>query len=223
MVHAVIEWPSATASPDGELQSLSPTARVNSTARTLLELPLMIFVVLLSAVLLKTFIAQAFFIPSPSMEPQLTEGDRVLVSRTAYRLHDPRRGDVLVFDEPGSDGADDRFILLRWGNEALEAVGAVSPPNKQLIKRVVGLPGEIIEAKNNVLYIDGRPLAEPYIGPNVLTADFGPELVPGGHLFMMGDNRTNSRDSRIIGAVDMDLVVGRAMSRVWPPGRIAYL
>lgn len=175
------------------------------------------------AIAVKAFVAQAFFIPSASMEPQLTAGDRVVVSRLAYELHDPRRGDILVFDDPNADErSDDSFPLVRWGRDALEGVGVVRPEDDELIKRVVALPGETVEGRDGIVVIDGRPLLEPYLD-GAETPAFGPVDVPEGHVFVMGDNRTNSLDSRSFGPVPVDTVVGRAIARVWPPGRVAYL
>jgi signal peptidase I len=158
------------------------------------------------------------------MEPQLDIGDRVVVSRLAYRLHDPRRGDIIVFDEPGSEGRDASGVLHVVG-EILEGVGLRQPDQTELIKRVIGLPGEVVEARGGRVLIDGRELVEPYLPDDVATADFGPVTVPDGHVFVMGDNRGNSVDSRFasVGPVPVDNIVGRAVARVWPPWRWANL
>ena len=175
------------------------------------------------ALIVKAFLAQAFYIPSASMESQLTAGDRVVVSRLAYRMHEPRRGDIVVFDDPTDPGGEQGFLPVRLGREALEALGVLKPHGRELIKRVVGLPGETVSADGGVVYIDGRPLIEPYLDDGVITGTFGPVTVPADHLFMMGDNRGNSKDSRRIGPIDEDLIVGRALALVWPPGRVAFL
>jgi signal peptidase I len=182
---------------------------------------------ILAAFLVKTFVAQAFFIPSGSMEPQLHVGDRVVVSRLAYRLHDPRRGDIVVFDEPVPAGeerpADRRFVLVRWADDLLQGVGLRQPDGTELIKRVVGLPGDVVEGRGGRVYVNGRELVEPYLPDGTATSDFGPVHVPDGDLFVLGDNRSNSADSRVIGTIPIDSVVGRALARVWPPGRWAWL
>ncbi len=158
------------------------------------------------------------------MEPQLRAGDRVVVSRLAYHLHDPRRGDVVVFSDPIEDrGPDHSFLLVRLGRDALQAVGLARPDDKELIKRVIGLPGETVEGHDGSVYIDGRPLIEPYLPDDVVIRDFAPYRVPADEVFVMGDNRTNSKDSRIFKAIPVDSIVGRAIARIWPPGRIAYL
>jgi signal peptidase I len=159
------------------------------------------------------------------MQPQLDIGDRVFVSRLAYRMHDPRRGDIIVFDAPevdGEGGGDAGF----WGfvGEALQGVGLQRPDETELIKRVIGLPGEVIEARGGRVLINGRELVEPYLPDGVVTDDFGPITVPAEHVFVLGDNRGSSADSRFgLGPVPEDRIVGRAIARVWPPGRWANL
>ena len=172
----------------------------------------------------KAFFAQAFYIPSASMEPQLREHDRVVVSRLAYRLHDPRRGDIVVFPSPAVAPPDEGLVEGLVG-DVLETVALRDPGDRELIKRVIGLPGEAIEGRDGHVRIDGRVLVEPYLAPDVVTGDFGPVVVPKGHVFVMGDNRTNSHDSRFadIGPIDAGSIVGRAIARVWPPTRTAFL
>lgn len=212
--------------PDAALPPLDPDeADGASPWRLLVEIPVLILVAALIAIFVKAFVAQAFYIPSASMEPQLTAGDRVVVSRTAYDLHEPRRGDVVVFDDPQDVGGpdDESFVVVRYGRDALEAVGIVRPEDAELIKRIVALPGETVEGIGDGVVIDGRPLIEPYLDAAVVTPAFAPVTVPEGHVFVMGDNRSNSKDSRVFGPVPVDTVVGRAIARVWPPGRLAYL
>ena len=154
------------------------------------------------ALLVKTFLIQAFFIPSLSMFPTLDEGDRVLVNKLSYDLHEVNRGDMVVFDRP--EGSPESDI-------------------KDLIKRVVGLPGETIEARDGVVYIDGDRLDEPYLEDGVRTDNLPPTEVPDDHVFVMGDNRAGSADSRVFGPVDEDTIVGRAFIRVWPLREISLL
>ena len=179
------------------------------------------------AVVVRALVAQAFFIPSSSMEPQLLVGDRVVVSRIAYRLHEPNRGDVVVFDCPpeatcppdDEGGALPVRLLLGAG----EAIGLRQPSTEEFIKRVVALPGERVEGRDSRVYVDGRLLVEPYLRPGTPTSAFGPVVVPEDHLWVMGDNRTNSSDSRSFGTIEQVTVVGRAVLRVWPPDRTAFL
>jgi len=172
----------------------------------------------------KAFLAQAFYIPSASMEPQLRAHDRVVVSRTAYRLHEPHRGDIVVFPSPAVP-PEDQNVVEGIVDGVLRAVALREPSDRDLIKRVIGLPGETIEARGGQIRIDGRPLREPYLAATVATADFGPTVIPAGHVFVLGDNRANSHDSRFpdVGAIDVDTIVGRAIARVWPPSRTAFL
>jgi signal peptidase I len=185
-------------------------------------LPVLLLLALVAAWAMKGFVAQAYHIPSGSMEPQLAVGDRVVVSRTAYRLHDPRRGDIIVFDAPSADG--DSGGIGGFVTEALEGVGLRRPDDTELIKRVIGLEGEVIEARGGRVLINGRELREPYLPADVATADFGPVTVPVDHVYVLGDNRSSSADSRSpLGPVPVDRIVGRAIARVWPPGRWANL
>jgi signal peptidase I len=154
---------------------------------------------LVLAVVIKTFVAQTFYIPSPSMEKTLLVDDRVLVNKLAYKMGDVDRGDVVVFKRPPKE--TDTSI-------------------KDLIKRVVGLPGETIEARNGVVYINSVALAEPYLQPGMPTNELPPTVVPEGTYFVMGDNRTNSFDSRRFDPIPDDLLVGRAEARIWPLSRL---
>ena len=191
----------------------------------LLELPILLLVALVAAWALKAHVAQAYHIPSGSMEPQLEVGDRVFVSRLAYRMHEPRRGDIIVFDAPpGAGGSDGDGGIGGFVSEALQGVGLQRPDETELIKRVIGLPGEVIEARGGRVFVDGRQLVEPYLPDHVVTDDFGPVTVPAEHVVVLGDNRGASADRRFgLGAVPEDRIVGRAIARVWPPGRWANL
>lgn len=181
----------------------------------------------LIAFFLKVLVAQAFFIPSASMTPQLRVADRVLVSKISYRLHEPRRGDIVVFDCPpvecGTDDPDGSGgvggILRSFG----EGVGMIQPSTQEFIKRVVGLPGERVEAREGHVFVNGKRLIEPYLPPGTLTANLTPTTVPPGELYVMGDNRGNSSDSRVFGPVARSSVVGRAVVKLWPPARASYL
>lgn len=216
----MIPWVGLREGTAGPLRPLRRGGRPRWVA--FLELPLMVLVAAIVAVAIKALVAQAFVIPSASMEPQLRPGDRVVVSRLAYDLHAPRRGDVVVFDDPQASRRPSRSVV-DLGRDALVAVGVVGPQESELIKRTIGLPGETVEARGGSVVIDGRALHEPYLPAGTWTADFGPTVVPDGHVFVMGDNRGNSLDSRSFGPVPVDSIVGRALVRIWPPGRLAYL
>ncbi len=192
--------------------------------KQLAEIPVLIVVALVVTLVFKAWVAQAFYIPSGSMEPQLREHDRVLVSRTAYRLHEPNRGDIVVFPSP-TEPAEDDGILEGLVDDVLDTVALGDRGDDELIKRVIGLPGEVIEGRDGHVVIGGRPLVEPYLPPGTVTSDFGPMVIPDGEVFVMGDNRTNSHDSRYadVGTIEIDSIVGRAIARIWPPSRTAFL
>lgn len=198
----------------------------STTSRTLRELPVLFFVALTIAFLVKTFLAQAFYIPSGSMLPQLELYDRVVVSKLAYKLHDPNRGDIVVFDAPANGfrkPEPERNTVQRFLHELGESLGVLRPSTDEFIKRVVALPGETVEGHDGKVWIDGRELREPYLPPGTTTSTFARRTIPEGRLWVMGDNRGNSADSRVFGPIPQDTVVGRAVVRVWPPSRASFL
>lgn len=202
--------------------------RAGGGRRFLRELGVLALMALVIAVLLKTFLVQAFYIPSGSMEPTLLPGDRILVNRLAYRFGDIERGDIIVFADP-TPTARHRGVIDGFAHWLGEAIGVVRPADDDFIKRVVALPGETWEIRNGVTYIDGRKLDEPYVNrADPDTRSFGPETVPDGMLFVMGDNRNRSGDSRFpppsgLGYIPIDRVIGQAFVTVWPPARMAWL
>ncbi len=187
------------------------------------ELPVLIVLAFVLAILLKTFVVQAFYIPSGSMEPTLLPGDRVLVNKVLYH---PHRGEIVVFEDPHPGQQPDRGLIggfLHWLSQGL---GFARPVDEDFIKRVIGLPGETVEIRDHIVYIDGRPLDEPYLTreARLSMGDFGPVRVPRDSLFVMGDNRGNSNDSRAaLGYVPEGKVIGRAFVTIWPPSRIGWL
>jgi signal peptidase I len=151
------------------------------------------------ALIIRSFLFTPFYIPSPSMEPTLYPGDRIIVNRLAYRLGEPQRGDVVVF----------RYPL---------------DPSRDYVKRVVAVGGDIVEARDNVLYINGQPQPPAsYLPPGVVYSDFGPIKVPPNNYFMMGDNRNNSADSRVWGTLDRKLIIGKAVLVYWPLNHIGLI
>jgi len=195
------------------------------------ELPFLIVIALGLAVLIKTFLVQAFFIPSESMEPTLhgcqgCRGDRVLVNRLVYRFREPRRGEVVVFSQPRT--APDRRSLPRKIFDFLtEGFGVSQPSERDFIKRIIALPNETIEMKDSVVTItraDGTrfTLEEPYAMRD--ERPYGPTKVPDGRYFMMGDNRPSSGDSRFgLGTIPRGRIVGKAFIKIWPPGRMGRI
>jgi signal peptidase I len=154
------------------------------------------------ALVVRGFLIQAFYIPSESMVPTLVKNDRVLVNKLSYKLHDVHRGDIVVFKAPP---------------------GAATAQVKDLIKRVVGLPGETIEGRNGSIFINSKPLDEPYLSPDVRSRDFPPEKIPPDKIYVLGDNRQDSRDSTFFHAVDEHAIVGRAFVKIWPLNDLGLL
>ena len=194
--------------------------------KSVAELPLLIGLAVVIAFVVKTFVAQAFYIPSGSMIPQLNEGDRIVVSKVAYHLHDPRRGDIVVFDCPpraACPPAPGGILPVRVLRGLFEAIGLRQPSTEEYIKRVIGLPGDQVVGQNGRVYVNGEELVEPYLPTGTLTSDFGPVNVGEGHLWVMGDNRDESSDSRVFGSIERSSVVGRAILRAWPPTDASFL
>ncbi len=198
--------------------------RLWASGRLLRETVVLVGTAILIAFVIKTFVAQAFFIPSGSMIPQLAVGDRVVVSKLAYRLHDPRRGDIIVFDNPtqGAPRADPP-LPTRVIKGILESVGLSTPSTEEYIKRVIGLPGEKVEGRAGRVYVNGRELVEPYLKQGPTTRDFPAVTLGPDQLWVMGDNRENSSDSRVFGPIQESTIVGRAFVKVWPVPDGAFL
>ena len=166
------------------------------------------------ATALRTFVVQQFYIAGPSMETTLFGDDRVLVNKLAYRFGEPSRGDVIVFDRITLNGD--------------------SVQHDDLIKRVIGLPGEKLEIRDCVVFINDVAIAEPWLSAEVTnpeydppvrcgTSDHGPITIGEDQVFLIGDNRPMSFDSRMFGPVDIDVIVGRALVVIWPPSDIQRL
>jgi len=186
------------------------------------EVPGLVLMAFVLAIVIRTFLFQAFFIPSPSMEPTLREGDRVLVDKIPYYFHDPRRGDIVVFENPTETAAIDRGVVGGFFHWLFQGLGFQQPENEDFIKRVIGLPGDVVEGKHGSVYINGKRLVEPYLTQT--TQPFDATTVPEGKLFVMGDNRGNSLDSRFtLGFVPIDKVIGQAFIKLWPPSRFGLL
>lgn len=170
-------------------------------------------VALLIAFVVRGFVLQQFYISGPSMESTMFQNNRVLVNKLSYRLHDIHRGDVVVFDRVTTDG--------------------VEVQHDDLIKRVIGLSGDTVSISECVVSVNGIKVDEPYLNdydlaqPNLEDRCRVPEMavttVEPGHLFVMGDNRPQSFDSRMFGTIEEDLVIGRAFIIIWPLGSFHWL
>jgi len=212
-------------------------ARRRGLMKKLAEIPMLILLAFGIAIIIKTFLVQAFYIPSGSMIPTLHNGDRVLVEKVGYRFGGPSRGDVVVFEKSvfGSGSATD----LPWHQDATnffrELLGLPTGTEEDYIKRVVAVGGDTISYSGNPrkLTVNGQNVPQPYINrgkdtssPTLTSSDCkrlrmqkaaGGCRVPAGTVFVMGDNRGNSEDSRILGPVAEDKIVGRAFVIIWPP------
>jgi signal peptidase I len=194
----------------------TPPSRRSRTKRMLIEWVVLIVAALAIAFLIKTFLFQAFYIPSGSMEPTLMIGDRVLVNKLSYDFHDVHRGDIIVFVAPKS---------------------AQSDGITDLVKRVIGLPGETVTGRpDGDVYVNGRRLNEPYLPKDTPTTfssvppfcgrppDGNPGcVVPPGRLLVLGDNRTESKDGRFFGSIPESSIVGRVFIKIWPLGSIGFM
>lgn len=192
--------PSTTVEPDVAAGSPPP----KRSRRWMVEWGIIIVVAVVVAVLVRAFVFQTFFIPSTSMYPTLQPGDRIVV----YKLSGaPTPGEVIVFKRPPKEDCG-------------------GPPVPDLVKRVIGLPGQTIQGKDGVVFINGRKLPEPWLPQktaksSTYTSNFGPLKIPQGDYFMMGDNRTDSCDSRDWGPLPGSYIVGQVVVRIWPLSRLA--
>lgn len=180
--------------------------------RWIIELVGVVAVALVVAFLLRTFVIATYSIPSGSMEPTLQVGDRIVVDKLSYHLHGVDRGNIIVFSTPPKEDC-------------------AGPPVADLVKRVIGLPGETISLSGGNVFINGRPLAQPWLsasqrgrtypGPSPEPyALHHPFLIPSGDVYVMGDNRTLSCDSRYWGPISESTIVGKVDLRIWPLSRV---
>jgi signal peptidase I len=215
----VVDEPAGGASPDDPptgppaepglpVGDRAPTEPPPRSSRWLREGIVVVVVAVLVAVLLRTFVVQTFYIPSGSMEPTLQIGDRILVDKLSYDLHGVHRGDIVVFGRPPAENCG-------------------GPEVNDLVKRVVGLPGDVLTLSGGYVYVDGRRLDETWLpsseqgittaGPAGTSYDLAHAYrVPANDYFVMGDNRTDSCDSRYWGPIRRSLIVGKVSLRVWP-------
>lgn len=194
----------------------SPEAAAGGKSnRWIIELAGVVVVAVVVAILLRTFVIATYSIPSGSMEPTLQIGDRIVVDKLSYHLHGVDRGNIIVFATPPVEDC-------------------AGPPVADLVKRVIGLPGETISLSGGRVYINGHVLPEPWLPQATRTETFPgadnapyslhhPFRVPAGDVYVMGDNRQNSCDSRYWGPVPESTIVGKVDLRIWPLSRLGLL
>jgi signal peptidase I len=251
----------ATSPPDPESAAADVDEESTGKKRgALRETVVLAAIALVLYYVMLTFVARPYLIPSESMEPTLhgctgCVGDRIMVDKLTYRFGSPHPGDVIVFKGPppwniGYKSIRSHAPVVRWLQNTLSFVGFVPPDENDLVKRVIAVGGQTVECRNNTgLTVNGVRLKEPYLDPATMNADpsvypclgpeFGPVSVPQGRLWVMGDNRTHSADSRahctststdamngllctgdpMAGTVPVGNVIGKARFIVWPPSR----
>jgi signal peptidase I len=202
-----VEEPPTTGPPVVDVPPDAPPDNPSPT-RWIKEAAVVVVVAVLVAVLLRAFVVQTFFIPSGSMEPTLQIGDRILVNKLSYHFHGVDRGNIVVFSRPPTENCG-------------------GPEVNDLVKRVIGLPGDVISLSNGYVDVDGKKLDESWLpaseqgitvaGPAGNSSNLArPYRVPADNYFVMGDNRTDSCDSRYWGPINRSLIVGKVELRVWP-------
>jgi signal peptidase I len=172
--------------------------------RVVIEWGVILIIAVLASLLVRTYAVQTFFIPSGSMEPTLHVKDRILVDKLAVRFGTINTGDIIVFHAPPSEHCDDGTFT-------------------DLVKRVIGLPGQTISSKGNLVLINGKALKEPWTYFHTLNPEIKKTTLGANEYFVMGDNRANSCDSRFWGPVPRSDIIGKAFFRIWPWGRIGFL
>ncbi len=170
------------------------------------------------ALIIKTFLLQAFYIPSGSMENTLEIGDRVMVNKLAYRFGEPSRGDIVVFDSPFAEDSDSESLPAAVLRNVGEALGFSSPAS-EFIKRVIAVPGDTLSIRDNQVIVNGAAAIEPYLHPGARMRDLEERVIAEDKVWVRGDNRNNSQDSRFFEEIEIDSIVGRAFVTVWPPSR----
>ena len=198
--------------PTLEVDETAPPPAPNrrSRQRSLVEWLIVIVVAILVSLLIRTYVFQTFFIPSGSMEPTLQIGDRIIVNKLSVEFGTIHVGDILVFKAPplvkstGPNGCGDDVA--------------------DLVKRVIATPGQTLYSKGNTIYVDGKPLAQPWTHVGVIgIRPIKKQTVKPNHYFMMGDNEPNSCDSRYWGQLPRSDVIGKAFVRIWPLSRLGWL
>jgi signal peptidase I len=185
-----------SAGSEADNEEVARARRRSRRWRWAIEWAAVLLVAIGVAIAIRSFVVQTFYIPSESMEPTLMVGDRILVDKLSYHLHAVHRGDIVVFGRPPAEAAGSGV--------------------KDLVKRVIGLPGDVISSPAGRVLVDGTPLNEPWLVKGTVTTGIRRQTIPPNEYFVMGDNRTNSQDSRFFGPIPRSLIVGRVVMRIWP-------
>lgn len=210
-ISEVSELVAADEAETGEAIRTDLSEKQRTQMRAVWEWVFVVVIAIGAAMLIRLFLFQQYYIDGPSMQTTLMPQDRVLVNKMSYKLHDIHRGDVIVFDRVTNETQHD-----------------------DLIKRVMGLAGETLEIRSCIVYVDGVLVDEPYLNPEQTSqiepsarcgsqTDMAPTVVPEHTVFVMGDNRVQSFDSRDFGPIDTDKVRGRAFVVIWPASAWAWL
>ena len=175
----------------------------NHKTRLIREWVVIVAVALVASIVIRSYVFQTFYIPSGSMEPTLMIGDRIVVDKLSVDFGSINRGDIVVFRAPPAENC---------GGE----------PVTDLVKRVIGVPGDTLSSKGNTILVNGKPLKEAWSHWEPLGPAINPTTVKPGNYFVMGDNHNNSCDSRYWGTVPKSLIIGKAFVRIWPFNRIGW-
>jgi signal peptidase I len=187
-------------------ESPPPVSKRRSRQKSLIEWGIVIVVAVLVSLLIRTYVFQTFYIPSGSMEPTLQIGDRIIVDKLAVEFGTIHTGDILVFKAP-------KAVATVCGDDVAD-----------LVKRVIGVPGDHLKSVGNTIYVNGKPLEQPWTHVALIGAKpIKPTVVTKNHYFMMGDNEPNSCDSRYWGLLPRSDVIGKAFVRIWPLRRFGFL
>ena len=189
--------------PTLEPDEVSPPAPRRRHRHAIVEWVVIVVAAVLVSFFMRTFAFQTFYIPSASMQPTLLVGDRIIVSKLSVDFGTINRGDILVFKAPPAENCGE--------------------PVTDLVKRVIGIPGDQLTSKGNTIYVNGAPFAENWSHSEPLGQAIGHVTVPANQYFMMGDNHNDSCDSRMWGTVPRSDIIGKAFLRIWPLSRLGFL
>lgn len=194
-------------------------ARREAAFREVREYVQAILLAIVLAMVIMTFIGRSFVVEGASMEPTLHNRERIIVKKISYRFREPARGEIIVLKNPWRPDQSGMAAVVEAVRELVDFSGSMRP----YIKRVVAVAGDRVQIRNGILHLNGKPVDEPYVN-EMVWSDYGPLTVPQGHVFVLGDNRNNSDDSRgSVGFLRVDRIIGRAWVRYYPLNKICAL